>query len=197
MGKESRAREQQTAGMNAAEREAFNQENMWQWMEQNETARHQVEADIHQVSRRLREELRNKKAVQERLALLLVRLSPVSAYQLASMNLTDTDIGLKTRFENALEIYHQLIADFVAQKQKEGGGFGGIQIQFDTEKGVSVQSDRNSKKLDLTALPQFQMRQSDSGEILATSLVDLGILLGYLILALAGEIVSFLRYDVR
>ncbi|MCI0513436.1 ABC transporter permease subunit [candidate division KSB1 bacterium] len=192
-----RAREQQTAGMTPAAREAFNQENTWQWMEQNETARRQVEADIHQASRRLREELQNKKAVQERLALLLARFSPVSAFQLASMRLTGTDIWLKSRFENALEIYHQLVTDFVTQKQKRDGGFGGIQIQFDSARGVSISTSRNDKKLDLTDLPQFQMRQANSGEILAASLVDIGILLGYLVLALVGGMAAFLRYDVR
>lgn len=192
-----RAREQQTAGMSPADREAYNQENMWKWMEQNETARRQVEADIHQASRRLREELRNKKAVQERLALILVRFSPVSAFQLASMNLTDTDIWLKPRFENALEIYHQIMTAFVEQKQKTGGSFGGIQIQFDSESGVSINTDRNDKKLDLTDLPQFQMSPIDSGKILAGALVDIGILVGYLVLTLVGGMAAFLRYDVR
>ncbi|MBN2091899.1 DUF3526 domain-containing protein, partial [candidate division KSB1 bacterium] len=195
--KQLRERERDTAGMTPEQRQSHNNENMWKWMETGEAERRKVQEDINQASRRLREELRNKKIVQERLAFLLARFSPVSAYQLASMNLTDTDINLKIRFENALEIYHQIISDFVAQKQKESGSMGGIRISVDSEKGFSVQTSRNQGRIDLKDLPQFQMVKADSGELINRSLIDLGILIFYLIFSMIGGFVAFLRYDVR
>jgi len=195
--KQLREREKQLAALTPAERETHNQENMWKWMETSDAARRKVQEDINQVSRRLREELRNKKIVQERFAFLLARFSPVSAYQLSSMNLTGTDINLKVRFENALEIYHQIISDFVEQKRKEDGSMGGIRITVDTGKGLSIQSDRNKGKIDLKDLPQFQAIESDFGEIISRSIVDLGILLFYLIISVVGGFVVFLKYDVR
>ncbi len=191
-----RDREREMAGMTPEQRQNYNNENMWKWMETGEMERRKVQEDINQASRRLREELRNKKMVQERLIFLLARFSPVSAYHLASMNLTDTDINLKIRFENALEVYHQIISDFVAQKQKESGSMGGIRISVDSEKGFSVQTSRNQGRIDLKDLPQFQMVKTDSGELINRSLIDLGLLIFYLILSVVGGFVAFLRHDV-
>ena len=110
---------------------------MWNWMQETDKLRKAVQSDINEMSRKLHEDLRNRKVEQERLALILSRISPASAYQIAAMNLANTDIHVKSRFEAALEDYQIVLSDYSEKKQKESpGSHGGIQIQFDSETGI-------------------------------------------------------------
>jgi len=175
------------------EREKYENDHMWGWMEENDAAQRQMTKEIEAQGVKLQEDLRNRKALQERLAFALSRFSPASAYQLAAMSIAGTDISLKSRYEDGLRSYRTILNAFTEKKQKETGDVGGIRITMDSEKGVSISSPRENGTLNLTDMPQFTPPAS-AGVIPVT---DIGILLFSIMVAFAGSITGFLRYDMR
>lgn len=191
-----RSRNAEMEGLSASEREAYRDEHLWQWLEQEDTERNAVQVDINDFSRKLRDDLRIRKAVQERLAFTLSRLSPASAFMLAAMNLAGTDIALKTRYEDAMQHYRSTFDEFREKKQKESGTSGGIRISFDTDTGFNINTGADVT-LDLGTMPRFEPPQHTLAAGLLPAITDFGLLFIYTIVALAGAFVAFLRYDVR
>ncbi|UCE04363.1 MAG: ABC transporter permease subunit [bacterium] len=186
------------AGMTKTEREAYRDNHMWDWMEENDALRKEVQADINEYSRTLHEDLRNRKAVQERLGFTLSRFSPVSAFQLSTMNLAGTDIHLKARYETALEQYHKTFVDYIEKKQQEsGGGMGGIRISFSSETGFKYSFGPDKGNLDIGDMPRFQGIKHSISDLFVPIIIDIALLLFYNIAAAVGAFVAFLRYDVR
>ena len=192
-----RSREAQMEGMSPEQREAYRDEHEWEWMEEEDQVRKAMQKEINDFSIKLNEDLRNRKAQQERLGFTLSRFSPASAYQLAAMNLAGTELTLKTRYEDAMQNYRNTFTSFTEKKQKEAGGIGGIRITVDSEKGFSISGDRDKGSLDLSELPRFQAPVHSFAEALAPTLIDWGLLGLCTIGAFAGAFVVFLRYDVR
>jgi ABC-type transport system involved in multi-copper enzyme maturation permease subunit len=186
-----------TEGMSKSEREAFRDAHLAEWMEQDDAARKAMQKDIEQHGEKLNEDLRNRKAEQERAGLMLARFSPASAYQLAVMNLAGTDIGLKSRYEDAIQAFRKTFNDFTALKQKESGNSGGIRISMDSDKGFSFSAPREKGVIDVSELPQFAPPVRTFAEAVLPTALDIGILVLYTVLALAGAMIAFLRYDVR
>jgi ABC-type transport system involved in multi-copper enzyme maturation permease subunit len=178
------------------EREAKREEMEWTWAEEDKKDRDSMQAEIDANARKLREDLRNRKEGRERLAFALSRFSPVSAYQLAAMNLAGTDITLKTRYEDALEAYRTDFNRFKEQKQKESGSSGGIRISIDTERGIKIDAGREMA-LDLAGMPEFTPNRPTLAESVSATGIDFGLMGGYSLLAFAGAFVMFLRYDPR
>jgi hypothetical protein len=141
----------------------------------------------------LQEDLRNRKALQENLAFTLARISPASAYQLASMAIAGTDIALKSRYEDALRAYRTIFNAFTEKKQKESGDVGGIRITMDSEKGISISSPRDQGTLKLDDMPAFRAPAQAS----AVPLTDLGLLVAAVLAAVIGAFAGFMRYDMR
>jgi len=167
-------------------------------MQESDELRKAVQADINEFSRNLHDNLRNRKAVQERLGFTMSRFSPASAFQLSAMNLAGTDIRLKSRYEMALEQYHKDFVDYVERKQKEsGGGAGGIRISMSTETGLKYSFGPEKGNLDLGDLPRFQKENQSFSDVITPTLIDIALLLFYGIAAVVGAFVAFLRYDVR
>ncbi|TAK66951.1 MAG: DUF3526 domain-containing protein [Bacteroidetes bacterium] len=181
------------AGKTKEEREKYEDDNMWTMMVEEDSLRKAVERDINAYSIKLNEEFRNRKAQQEQLGFILSRFSPASAYQLAIMNLARTDIGLKPRYEDALNSYRAQFTSYTEKKQKESGGMGGIRITVDSEKGFSFAAPRQQGTLNLTDLPQFEHPAQQA----VFPLLDIGLLAFFSIFAFTGAFVGFLRYDVR
>lgn len=192
-----RSRDAEMEGMSPEQREAYRDEHEWEWLEEEDKARKTMLKEINDFSIKLNEDLRNRKAQQERLGFTLSRFSPASAYQLAAMNLAGTDLTLKTRYEDAMQNYRNTFTSFTEKKQKEAGGIGGIRITVDSEKGFSISGDRDKGSLDLSELPRFQAPVHSFAEALAPTLIDWGLLALCTIGAFAGAFVVFLRYDVR
>jgi ABC-type transport system involved in multi-copper enzyme maturation permease subunit len=192
-----RERNAQMAGMSADEREAYQDERLLEWMEQDDQSRRAMQKDITENSRKLNEDLRNRKAELERLAFTLSRFSPASSYQLAAMSLAGTGVEIKTSYEDAMRNYRTSFVDYVEKKRKESGGVGGIRITMDSETGFKFSTDRDQGTLDLNDLPRFVPPQHSFVEALAPAAVDFGLLAFYTIVAFAGAFVSFLKYDVR
>ncbi|MFZ4622116.1 MAG: ABC transporter permease subunit [Bacteroidota bacterium] len=184
-------------GMSKEEREAFREEHMWQWMEEDDKDRKDVQKDIDDYSAKVNEELRNKKAEQERFALLLSRFSPASAFQLAAMNLAGTDIALKQRYEDALNTYRPIFSAYKDKKQKENGGIGGIRITMDSDSGVKIDTGREKGVLDTSDMPRFEHPQHTFRDAVTPAVIDFGLLGIFSLAAFAGAFVRFLRYDVR
>ncbi len=192
-----KSRDAEMAGMTPEQREAYRDEYEWEWLEEEDQARKAMQKEINDFSIKLNEDLRNRKAQQERLGFALSRFSPASAYQLAAMHLAGTDLTLKTRYEDAMQNYRNTFTAFTERKQKEAGGIGGIRITIDSEKGFSISGDRDKGSLDLSELPRFQAPVHSISDALSSTLFDWGLLTLCTLGAFAGAFVVFLRYDVR
>jgi hypothetical protein len=164
---------------------------------EDDLRRKQVQKDIEEYSLRLDEDLRNRKSEQERLAFTLSRISPASAFQLASMSLAGTDIALKARYEDAMRGYRTSFTQYIEKKQKESGGTGGFRITVDTKKGFQFSAPREQSSLDLSDMPAFIAPRLTFAGAAAPVVVDAGILALSSLLAFAWAFVAFLRYDVR
>ncbi len=186
-----------TQGMSKSEREAYRDEHLADWMEEDDAARKEIQKNIEAYGLKLNEDLRNRKAEQERAGLIFARFSPASAYQLAVMNLAGTDIGLKNRYEDAIQGYRTVFNAFAAKKAKESGNAGGIRITVDSDKGFSFSAPREKGTIDASELPHFAPPVRTFAEAVVPTAVDAGLLAVYTVLALAGAMVAFLRYDVR
>lgn len=194
----SRERNETMVGMTEKEREEYRDENEWNWMEESDMMRKTLQADIKDYSRRVQEEHTNRQLEQELLAFRLSRISPSSAYQLAAMNIAGTDTGLKPRYLDAIENYRDTFLEYTSRKEKEsGGGMGGININFDTEKGLTVSTPRDRKTIDISDMPMFEPPSRSSVKILSGTLADLLLLFLYTAVTIAAALVAFLRYDVR
>ena len=152
----------------------------------------QAEA-VAEYNAKLNEELRNRKAEQERLAFSLSRLSPSSAYQLVAMNLAGTGVPLKARYEDASRTYQEAFNDFAGKGstrihsvRRRGGGGHGMWASNDVQ-----------RPLDLTEMPQFQAPRVGFAEAASEAPGDLGLLAMESLLCFAVGFVGFLRYDVR
>ncbi|MFH1942948.1 MAG: ABC transporter permease subunit [bacterium] len=190
-------RNREMEGMSREEREAYRDTHLWEWMEQEDATRKDMQAEIQNMSRKLMEDLQNRKAEQERLAFTLSRFSPASSYQLAAMDLAGTDIGVKMRYQQAMEDYHDNFVAYTDKKHKEsGGGSDGIRITVDSETGFSFDLGKDVR-LDLSDMPRFQQPVQTFFETLSQTSIDLGLLILYSVIALAGTFVAFLKYDVR
>ncbi len=191
-------REMAMSGMNEKEREDYRDEHEWEWLEEDDKDRKQIRKDLSAFAQQLNENLRNRKAEQERLGFSLSRFSPASAYQLAALNLAGTGVNLKSRYEDAMQNYRTTFTEYVEKKQKEsGGGMGGIRIEFNSNTGLKIGGDRDRGTLDLSDMPKFTPPEHTYAAAIAPTLIDLGLLGLYTLAAFAGAFVRFLRYDVR
>lgn len=192
-----REREEATKGLSKDERESYRDDKLGTWMEEDDAKRKQIQQDIEEFSARLSEDIRNRRADQERLAFALTRISPASAYQLAAMSLAGTDITLKARYEDAMRDYRSRFTQYVEKKQKESGTQGGFRITVDSDKGFSFSAPRDRGTLDLSDLPAFGAPVRGFDAAAAPVVVDAGLLTLASLLAFAGAFIAFLRYDVR
>ena len=190
-------RSKATAGMNNEDREAYQEQHQWGWLEEDEAARKEVQMDIDRQTAKFQEDMRNRKQAQVRLGLGLSRISPASAFQLAAMQLAGTDIDMKTRCENAMQVYRQSFLAYRDKKQQEAGGFGGIRITMDSQRGFSFQAPRDNAALNLSDMPRFKAPEIALPDYITPALIDIGLLTVFSIIAFAGAFVGFLRYDVR
>jgi ABC-type transport system involved in multi-copper enzyme maturation permease subunit len=179
-------REAQMANMTEAQRTAFRDANREKWSEEENDLRQAMQEEIAEYNRKLDEGLNNQKAEMQAIAFTLSRFSPSSAYQIAAMDLAGTNISVKTRYEHAMQDYRTAFTTFVDAKREEERAqnrrrFGGGQ----------------DEPLDLTEMPRFQPPDYSYKEAVAPTVLDLGLLSLYSLLAFAGAFLAFLRYDVR
>lgn len=180
---------------------SFDDELLWARMETEDSLRRDIEKEIDRYGLRLREDLRQRKSAQEKLAFILSRFSPASAYQLAAMALAGTDIRVKNRYEDAINEYRNQFIQFVQQKQDETGDNGHIMMAVTMEddgmSDMSIKGSRSKDQIDITDVPRFMMPAVSLAEAVGPVVVDFGLLILYIFLSFAGAFVAFLKYDVR
>jgi ABC-type transport system involved in multi-copper enzyme maturation permease subunit len=173
-------------------------EEVWGWIQEEDAARKVVEKEIEEFDWKLREDLRRRKAARIHLANTLARLSPVSAYQLVTMALAETDIFLKSRYEDSMNAYRTQFVNYVdEQVANSGPGGGHIMISMSSEDGFSMKTGADAGSLDISGLPRYIAPASNFTMVFGSTIVDFGLLLIYSLVAFAGAFISFLRYDIR
>ncbi len=192
-----RTRNSGLESMTPAEREAYREENMWNWMEEDDKLRKDVQKKIDENFKLLNEGYRNKKLAHERLALSLSRFSPVSSFQLAVMDISGTDVALKERFEDALTEYRKSFIEYKDEKQKESGGVGGVRITFDSDTGFKIETGRNKGALDISGIPRFDQNTVKSSGWGLSFITNSGIITAFILLLFITAFRAFLKFDVR
>jgi ABC-type transport system involved in multi-copper enzyme maturation permease subunit len=162
-----------------------------------DSAKKEMDKQVDEYGERLMETYRQKKGVQERLALSLARVSPVSAYQLATMTLAGNDLTLKSRFEDAFTNYRTQFVAFKQAEMAKGGSQGAVRFAVGGPEGVKISVDRSKASLNMTNLPAFVQPTLRLGDILPSVVVDIGILLFGILVAFGAAFAAFLRYDLR
>lgn len=189
------ARQGEMEGMSEPERDAYEDQKLWQWMEEDDAARSEVEATIAERAARLAETRRLREAEQRRLAFALSRVSPASAYQLVATHLSDTGVTLKVRYEDALRAYQTSFTEWI---KAQGGDSHNVTFRRRSGGGDSGSPFQETKDtLDLSGMPRFVPPRLGAREAIATTPFDLGLLTLETLLAVAVGFVAFLRYDVR
>lgn len=179
------------------EEDRLDDDEMWSNMQMQDSLRREVERTIEDYELRLQEDLRSRKAAQERLALTMSRLSPASAYQLVAAELAGTDLALKRRYEDAMSDYRTRFIDY-ADGKSEGAGRGQMfAITVDSEKGFNISSPRDQSVVDVSDMPQFDPPQLALADVLGGAVIDLGLLALWAMLSFLVAFVRFIRYDVR
>lgn len=142
---------------------------------------------------RLNEDWRNRKEYQERWAFGFSRISPTALFQIAAMNLANTDVALKYRYLDNLDRYQDQYADFI---KKKVGTLGGMRIVLRFS-GQAGQDEEKPKQLNPTELPEFSEITRPLGETLASALPDMGLLGVLMAVCFAGAFAAFLKFDLR
>jgi hypothetical protein len=184
-------------GLGDAEREAYRDAHLQEWMDEEDGARAAMQSRIEAEGRRLQEEWRNQKSRQEGLGFALAMTSPASAYQLAAMTLAGTDAGLAIRYEHAIQEYRTLFNAYAETKRTESGGSGGMRITFDSNKGFTFSAPRERGAIDVSDMPRFAPPGRGTRELVLAVVPHAGMLAAITLFALAGCMGAFLRYDVR
>jgi ABC-type transport system involved in multi-copper enzyme maturation permease subunit len=204
MMKRSRELTQRLTTLSPGDREANSKKFSDEFRRELDTLQKERETERAEYARKLNEERRNRQAHQERLGFLLSRFSPASAFQLAAMNLSSTDIVLKERAENAMTGFRTRLLKMGEEKAKaeEKGNMRGRGIMISTIKkddgSVQIKFDMNDPPtLNPDDVPVFKENPRGFRETVSGTLVDVGLLAVYSLIAFSVTFVAFLRYDVR
>ena len=166
-------------------------------MNEEDEVRDNMNKEISEYSEKLNLEMRNRKIEMEKLALTLSRFSPASSFQLATMNMAETDINLKSRYEDYLNEYKDDYVSFVDKKAKETGSTGGMKIEMTPDGGINFDDRRGDTPINYSELPQFVKPTISFAGLIEPVMIDIGLLLFYNIIFFAAAFVGFLRFDLR
>jgi ABC-2 type transport system permease protein len=187
----------QMEGMTESEREMYEDDNSWGWMQKDDKLRKINEENITNYSRKLFEGYKNNRIELRKLALTLSRFSPASAYQLAAMNMASTDIAEKDRYEDAIQLYKEKFLTHATKKAETDGDSFGLRISMDSETGISVEGGRDQNKLDTSELPQFAEPSYTFAQIFEPTIIDISILFILSIACFGLSVYRFSKYDLR
>ena len=177
-------------GMTPEERQAWEDERTWQWMQEDDALRRATEAEIQDNADRLVETARLRREEQRRLAFGLARLSPAAAYQLVATSAAGTGVDMVGRWQQTIRDYHGAFRGWLEQES----GSSGTHVM--RRSGGSAFADTPTP-IDLSGMPRFEPPKTSVAEALAETPFDLGLLAIEALLAFAVGLVAFARYDVR
>ncbi len=186
-------------GLAEDERRAFYQANIAAYTEETNALQAEMELTIEENNRRINENLRNAKSELERLAFLMSRVSPASAYKLTAMNLGGTNTSMKNQYEDQMLAYRETYNAYIATKwQQEQEEQAQILAGQRQGRGTTlVFAGSGNQAIDASDMPQFIAAEESVSEVISASLLDFGLLAIYTLLAFAGAFFAFVRYDVR
>jgi len=141
-------------------------------------------------NRKLNEDRRNKQIIQEKLALNLARISPVSVFSLAALNLAGTSIDLKQAYNNSADTYQQLYASFLRSKLDGSLPEAGVVMR-------TINHNADIKPVDPHELPVFEFLEGAAGSTFQAAAADFAVLLVFNLLFFMGAVYAFIRYDLR
>ena len=133
----------------------------------------------------------NRQRRQQGLALGIARLSPASAFSLASAHLAGTSLSLPDHYLSQVSAYQERFAAF--QQEKTGRSGGGIRMV------IKMGDDEEDEPgpIDPAELPAFVFHPPSLSSVLRAGVFDLSLLAFFNLLFFSGAFVAFLRYDVR
>ncbi|MCK5126164.1 MAG: ABC transporter permease subunit [candidate division Zixibacteria bacterium] len=176
----------------------FDENELWEHMQKEDSARKIVEREIEAYETRLQEDLQQRKSGQERLAFSLSRFSPSSAYQLAAMTLAGTDINLKSRNIEVMNNYRTQFNNYVDNKISETNDLSGVfMIEISSDDGVKMNNKRDEQTIDASDMPKYIPAKSSMRQSIDALIIDGGLLGLFIILAFAGAFLRMQKYDVR
>lgn len=178
-------------GMTPEERQAWEDERTWQWMQEDDALRRATEAEIRDNADRLVETARLRREEQRRLAFGLARLSPAAAYQLVATSAAGTGVDMVGRWQQAIRDYQTA---FRAWLEQESGSSGTHVMRRSSGGGTFADTPT---PIDLSGMPRFEPPRTRVAEALSEAPFDLGLLAIEALLAFAVGLVAFARYDVR
>lgn len=170
----------------------------WYRMEEEDSIRKEVLANIENHYIRLMEEFNRRQITREKLAFNLSRLSPASAYQLAVSDLAGTDIGIKNRYIESMSRYRDSFIEYVDENLKENSTERvGLQITMSSTSGLSFKTSQAEDIIDVSDMPKYLPDKSTVHTGMQNVVINAGIIGLYTILAFAGAFIRMLKYDVR
>jgi ABC-type transport system involved in multi-copper enzyme maturation permease subunit len=146
---------------------------------------------LAELDSRLTEERHNRQLLQQRLALGIARLSPASAFSLATAHLAGTSLDLPEHYLSQVNAYQERFAAF--QQEKTGRSGGGIRMVIK----MGDEEEDEPGPIDPAELPAFVFNPPSLGSVLRAGVFDLSLLAFFNLLFFSGAFVAFLRYDVR
>jgi ABC-type transport system involved in multi-copper enzyme maturation permease subunit len=144
-----------------------------------EESQKEVEADLQKVE----DSYMARMPDQTRWSGIVARLSPLTSFHLAALDLGAAGIEQETRFVEALKKYSKSWGDYTNQKMK-------VYEQ-------SRQEGSDDESVDLSDYPRFSFQHMDFEERLSQVYMDVLLLALWNLLFFMLAYLSFLRYDVR
>jgi ABC-type transport system involved in multi-copper enzyme maturation permease subunit len=188
------ARQREVNAQPEALREAYQDDHLWAWMQEDDVLRQQAQAEIAAYSAQLDEGRRNLQARQEALALGFAGWTPAAAFRSAAVTLANTDLALGPRYRQAMEAYREEVRRFLLAQDPSAGA---ITIQASSSGGSVRRGDEGTVPLDLGGLPRFVPPQPAVRELVVAVLPQLALVAAATLLAFAVAAAAFARYDAR
>lgn len=146
---------------------------------------------MDQLTARLTEERANRQASQERLALSVARISPLTSLSLAMTALAGTSLQLKEDFVGQTRAYRNSYNRFMEEKTGFSPGAMTMRMRRIEDDGEKPQP------VNVAELPEFNYTPPTVAGSIAAALPSLGLLMVMGLGCFAGAVVAFRRYDVR
>ncbi len=180
-----------------SEEDGISDDMMWANLKAEDSLRKEVTREIEGYEESLLEDWKNKQKAQQNLGFMLARFSPAATYQLAAMSLSNTDISLKSSYEQVMKDYREEFNSYIDKKSENAGpGAGSIMITMDSDKGMDLKMGRD-EAIDVSDRPQFVHPKTQLSKILPDVIVNISILLFMIFGLLTGAYFSFMRFDLR
>jgi hypothetical protein len=188
------ARRAEVVARPESQRQAYEDEKLWAWMQEDETARQKALTAIDAFGARLEERARNLRQRQERLALGLAGWTPPAAFRAISVSMAATDVALGARYTGAIEAYREEVRRFLLAQDPAAGA---VTVRVENGRNAMRRGDEGTEPLDLSGLPRFAPPVASIPALLREVLAPLSLLLASSLTAFGIATLAFARYDAR